>query len=190
MLTSLQFDLPEELNSKMDEILQYELTTFLKVQLILLVRFLKIIKDRIVDSNSIPRISENSQVAIWRGDITQLRIEAIVNAANQYMLGCFSPNHPCIDNQIHAQAGPRLRQECRRFMKIQNSLEPTGKAKITKAFNLPSNYILHTVGPIYNEVGEREDLLESCYIECLNLAKNNNIKSIAFCCISTGNCLV
>jgi len=103
------------------------------------------------------------------------------------MLGCFTPNHPCIDNVIHDRAGPRLRAECREFMKKQNGhLEPTGLAKITKAYSLPSKFVIHTVGPIYPEVGLREDLLSACYTSCLNIGKENDLKSIAFCCISTG----
>jgi len=171
VLTTLEFNLPENLNQSMDNIIQYEF---------------KQNSTKIVDSNTIPRLYEGCKVAIWRGDITTLKVDAIVNAANKYMLGCFTPNHPCIDNQIHCKAGPRLREECRVFMDKQAHLEETGKAKITKAYNLPSKHVLHTVGPIAKEVGERSDLLQSCYEECMSLAKEHKCRSIAFCCISTG----
>ena len=123
---------------------------------------------------------------IWQGDITTLKIEAIVNAANSAMLGCFVPLHKCIDNAIHSASGTRLRLNCNEIMK--GNLEKTGSCIITPAFNLPSKYILHTVGPIIkNEVSKNdEELLYKCYKTCLEKAKNNNIKSIAFCSISTG----
>ena len=123
---------------------------------------------------------------IWQGDITTLKIEAIVNAANSAMLGCFVPLHKCIDNAIHSASGTRLRLHCNEIMK--GNLEKTGSCIITPAFNLPSKYILHTVGPIIkNEVSKNdEELLYKCYKTCLETTKNNNIKSIAFCSISTG----
>ncbi len=123
---------------------------------------------------------------IWQGDITTLKIEAIVNAANSAMLGCFVPLHKCIDNAIHRASGTRLRLHCNEIMK--GNLEKTGSCIITPAFNLPSKYVLHTVGPIIkNEVSKNdEELLYKCYKTCLETAKNNNIKSIAFCSISTG----
>ena len=123
---------------------------------------------------------------IWKGDITTLKIEAIVNAANSAMLGCFVPLHKCIDNAIHSASGTRLRLYCNDIMK--GNLEKTGSCLITPAFNLPSKYVLHTVGPIIkNEVSKNdEELLYKCYKSCLETAKNNNIKSIAFCSISTG----
>ncbi|WP_288693800.1 protein-ADP-ribose hydrolase [uncultured Brachyspira sp.] len=123
---------------------------------------------------------------IWQGDITTLKIEAIVNAANSAMLGCFVPLHKCIDNAIHSASGTRLRLHCNEIMK--GNLEKTGSCIITPAFNLPSKYVLHTVGPIIkNEVSKNdEELLYKCYKTCLETAKNNNIKSIAFCSISTG----
>ncbi len=127
-------------------------------------------------------------IYLWQGDITTLRCDAIVNAANSQMLGCFVPCHGCIDNAIHTFAGVQLRLACAELMHQQGHEEETGKAKITPAFNLPCRYILHTVGPI---VGGRltkkdEDLLASCYRSCLELAEQKHIKSIAFCCISTG----
>ena len=127
-------------------------------------------------------------IYLWRGDITTLAVDAIVNAANSQMLGCFVPCHGCIDNAIHTFAGVQLRLSCAELMNKQGHEEETGKAKITHAFNLPSKYVIHTVGPI---VGGRltqkdKDLLASCYRSCLELADENECRSIAFCCISTG----
>ncbi len=125
---------------------------------------------------------------LWQGDITTLRCDAIVNAANSAMLGCFCPNHGCIDNAIHTFAGVQLRLACAELMKRQGHEEQTGQAKITPAFNLPCNYVIHTVGPIVQGWLTKKDkeLLASCYRSCLELADRNNLKSIAFCCISTG----
>lgn len=125
---------------------------------------------------------------LWCGDITTLQCDAIVNAANSQMLGCFCPNHGCIDNAIHTYAGAQLRLACAELMKQQAHEEETGKAKMTPAFNLPCKYILHTVGPIvHHRVTEKDkSLLASCYRSCLELADKNHLKSIAFCCISTG----
>lgn len=125
---------------------------------------------------------------LWQGDITTLRCDAIVNAANSRMLGCFVPCHGCIDNAIHTWAGVQLRLACAELMKQQGCDEETGRAKITPAFNLPCRYVLHTVGPI---VGGRLTALEEaqladCYRACLTLAAQNGVQSIAFCCISTG----
>lgn len=127
-------------------------------------------------------------IYLWRGDITTIAVDAIVNAANSQMLGCFVPCHVCIDNAIHTFAGVQLRLSCAELMNKQGHEEETGKAKITPAFNLPSKYVIHTVGPI---VGGRltqkdKDLLASCYRSCLELADENECRSIAFCCISTG----
>lgn len=125
---------------------------------------------------------------LWQGDITTLRCDAIVNAANSRMLGCFAPCHGCIDNAIHTYAGVQLRLACAELMQQQGHEEETGKAKITPAFNLPCRYVLHTVGPIVgSRLADRDrGLLASCYRSCLELAEKNNLKSIAFCCISTG----
>lgn len=125
---------------------------------------------------------------LWQGDITRLSVDAIVNAANSAMLGCFVPCHGCIDNAIHSAAGIELRLECSRIMQSQGTEEPTGKAKITKAYNLPCRYVLHTVGPIiYGKLTQQDcDLLSDCYRSCLELAAAYQLKSIAFCCISTG----
>lgn len=127
-------------------------------------------------------------IYLWQGDITALECDAIVNAANSGMTGCYVPNHRCIDNCIHTFAGVQLRLECARIMLEQGYEEPTGQAKITKAYNLPCNYILHTVGPIIQgKLTKRdEELLASCYRSCLELVEINRIRSIAFCCISTG----
>ena len=125
---------------------------------------------------------------LWQGDITTLACGAIVNAANSQMLGCFYPNHGCIDNAIHTFAGVQLRLACAELMRKQGHEEETGKAKITPAFNLPCRYVIHTVGPIIGEQVTKSDknALASCYRSCLELAEQNGVKSIAFCCISTG----
>ena len=127
-------------------------------------------------------------IYLWQGDITTLCCDAIVNAANSQMLGCFCPCHGCIDNAIHTFAGVQLRLECADIMRKQGNEEPTGKAKMTKAYNLPSKFVIHTVGPFVTGKVKTEDeqLLASCYRSCLNLAEKNKIESIAFCCISTG----
>lgn len=127
-------------------------------------------------------------IYLWKGDITTLKCDAIVNAANSQMLGCFCPNHGCIDNAIHTFAGVQLRLSCAELMKKQGHEEETGRAKITPAFNLPCRYVLHTVGPIIRGHLKQHDcdLLVSCYQSCLELAEQYNLKSIAFCCISTG----
>lgn len=127
-------------------------------------------------------------IYLWQGDITTLRCDAIVNAANSQMLGCFCPNHGCIDNAIHTFSGIQLRAACGELMKEQGHEEKTGEAKITPAFNLPCKYVLHTVGPIIRGKLTDNDkrLLASCYRSCLELADKNHVKSIAFCCISTG----
>ena len=127
-------------------------------------------------------------IYLWQGDITTLRCDAIVNAANSQMLGCFVPCHGCIDNAIHTFAGVQLRLACAELMQRQGHEEETGKAKITPAFNLPCRYVLHTVGPIAGGwlTKKDKDLLASSYRSCLELAGRNHIKSIAFCCISTG----
>ena len=125
---------------------------------------------------------------LWQGDITTLKCDAIVNAANSGMTGCYIPNHRCIDNAIHTYAGMELRLACAELMEQQGHPEPTGQAKITPAFNLPCKYVLHTVGPIISDRVTKEDkvLLASCYRSCLELAAENKLESVAFCCISTG----
>jgi len=125
---------------------------------------------------------------LWQGDITTLRCDAIVNAANSGMTGCYHPCHGCIDNAIHTFAGVQLRLECAEIMEKQGFPEPTGQAKLTKAYNLPCSYVLHTVGPIVHDrlTDRDQELLASCYRSCLKLAEQNGVNSIAFCCISTG----
>ena len=125
---------------------------------------------------------------IWQGDITRLQTGAIVNAANSGMTGCYQPCHNCIDNCIHTYAGIQLRNYCNDLMQKQGKEEPTGQAKITPAFNLPCDYVIHTVGPIVEGFlrKKHEELLASCYRSCLKMADANGVQSIAFCCISTG----
>lgn len=134
------------------------------------------------------------KISIWQGDITRLQVGAIVNAANSQMLGCFVPCHRCIDNAIHSAAGIKLREECSHYMKRRKMQygsryeEPTGQAVLTKGYNLPAKYVIHTVGPI---VGGRltqalRDDLRNCYRNVLQCCVENQIRSVAFCCISTG----
>ena len=127
-------------------------------------------------------------IYLWKGDITTLKCGAIVNAANSGMTGCWQPCHNCIDNCIHTFAGVRLRYHCNQIMELQGYEEPTGKAKITPAYNLPCDYVIHTVGAIVQGKLKQEHCqqLESCYQSCLEIAVQNGVKSIAFCCISTG----
>jgi O-acetyl-ADP-ribose deacetylase (regulator of RNase III) len=132
------------------------------------------------------------KISIWQGDITRLEVDAIVNAANSQMLGCFAPCHKCIDNVIHSAAGIELREECNRYMlkmgKNTGYEEPTGSAMITSAYNLPCKYVIHTVGPIVedNLTNDLRHDLQSCYESCLRIALENGVRSLAFCCISTG----
>ena len=130
------------------------------------------------------------KLMLWQGDIATLKVDAIVNAANSKLLGCFIPQHNCIDNVIHSAAGVQLRDECNTIMKIQNADEEVGKAKITGAYNLPSKYVIHTVGPAIPQGLKPSDRnceqLASCYKSCLDIASYNKLDSIAFCCISTG----
>lgn len=121
---------------------------------------------------------------LWQGDITTLKCDAIVNAANPGMTGCYIPNHRCIDNAIHTFAGVELRLACVERMEQQGCPEPTGQAKITPAFNLPCRYVLHTVGPIISGRVTKED--KELLASCLELAAENKLESVAFCCISTG----
>ena len=126
---------------------------------------------------------------LWQGDITRLKVDAIVNAANSQMLGCFHPLHKCIDNAIHSAAGVQLREECYQMMLQQGHEEPTGQAKITKAYNLPCKYVIHTVGPIIPNCIPTEfqkEQLASCYRSIMACAEENYLESVAFCCISTG----
>lgn len=128
-------------------------------------------------------------ISIWQGDITRIKVDAIVNAANSQMLGCFHPLHGCIDNAIHSAAGVQLREECHQLMLQQGHEEPTGQAKITKAYNLPCKHVIHTVGPIIpNGIPTefQKEQLASCYRSIMGCADENGLESVAFCCISTG----
>ncbi len=141
----------------------------------------------VVDVNALAPI--NGRLALWRGDITRLNADAIVNAANSGMTGCYQPNHGCIDNAIHTMAGVQLRLKCAELMQKQGHPEPTGQAKLTPAYNLPGKYVLHTVGTIccggvVTPANIRE--LEGCYRACMALADRHALRSVAFCCISTG----
>ncbi|MDO5293963.1 MAG: protein-ADP-ribose hydrolase [bacterium] len=155
----------------------------------------------IISVNKIPTVKEEygskkkyaDQLSIWQGDITRLSADAIVNAANSQMLGCFVPCHKCIDNAIHSAAGVELREACNQYMVQKRKVtpmyeEPTGKAMVTLGFNLPAKYVIHTVGPIVQwRVTDRlRQDLKNCYISCLTAAMEKGIRSIAFCCISTG----
>lgn len=130
------------------------------------------------------------KIKLWQGDITTLKVDAIVNAANSKLLGCFIPQHNCIDNVIHSAAGVQLRDECNRIMQMQGHDEAVGSAKITGAYNLPSKHVIHTVGPQipYGEYPTDRDCedLRDCYLACLEIASRYKLESIAFCCISTG----
>ena len=146
----------------------------------------KLAQTELTNLEQLTEVEKN--IYLWQGDITTLKVDAIVNAANKALLGCFIPHHRCIDNAIHSKAGVQLRQECFDIMQKQGEYEKTGQAKLTSGYNLPAKYVLHTVGPIiYDKVEESDkELLASCYRNCLELAVKNGIKSVAFCCISTG----
>ncbi|WP_028974227.1 protein-ADP-ribose hydrolase [Spirochaeta cellobiosiphila] len=153
-------------------------------------------KKGVVTLSDIPHAKEEfhsplknaSLLSLWRGDITRLKVDGIVNAANSRLLGCFTPGHECIDNVIHSGAGLQLRDECWDIMMAQGHEESTGDVKITKAYNLPSRYVLHTVGPIIEGDLTEEDefMLNKCYVSCLEGAIKKGIRTLAFCCISTG----
>ena len=146
-----------------------------------------VVKLAVVQQSSI--FNSQFSIFLWQGDITRLRVDAIVNAANAQMLGCFHPLHRCIDNAIHSAAGVQLREECHRLMLQQGHPEPTGRAKITKAYNLPCKYVIHTVGPIIPDgipTESQKEQLASCYRNIMVCADENGLESIAFCCISTG----
>ena len=130
---------------------------------------------------------QTSDILLWQGDITRLKLDVIVNAANAQVLGCWAPLHNCIDNCIHSAAGIQLRKEC--ADKMQGRLLATGDAFITQGYNLPARHVIHTVGPIIPDgisTKEKEEQLAQCYHSCLDLAEQNGLESIAFCCISTG----
>ena len=142
----------------------------------------------VVDVMTLPAVPSDPRIVLWQGDITRLAADAIVNAANSALLGCFIPCHRCIDNAIHSAAGLQLRAECAAIMERQGHPEETGRAKLTAGYNLPARHVLHTVGPIVAGTLTDEDrvLLASCYRSCLSLAAAHGLSSVAFCCISTG----
>ena len=149
----------------------------------------------IIEGRALPMVTPHpafvppTAVTLWLGDITQLRVDVVVNAANAALLGCFRPMHPCIDNAIHTAAGPQLREDCARIMGLQGHAEPTGCAKATRAYNLPARFVVHTVGPIVQDAvtAGHARALACCYRSCLDLATElPAVKSIALCGISTG----
>ena len=142
----------------------------------------------VVDGNTLPPVPSDPRLVLWQGDITRLRVDAIVDADNSALLGCFVPCHGCIDNAIHSAAGLQLRDECNQLMAVQGRPEPNGRAKLTKGYNLPARYVLHTVGPIVRGrvTGQNRSDLASCYRSCMELAAAHELQSVAFCCISTG----
>ena len=145
----------------------------------------------ITDAAAIPprTVCNGAELCVWQGDITTLQIDAIVNAANSGMTGCYVPNHRCIDNCIHTYAGVQLRLACAELMRAQGCEEPTGQAKLTPGFDLPCRYILHTVGPIVTgraPTAQNRADLAACYRACLALAAEHGLESVAFCCLSTG----
>jgi O-acetyl-ADP-ribose deacetylase (regulator of RNase III) len=142
----------------------------------------------IVSLKDIPPFAQDGRISLWQGDITRLAVDAIVNAANSGMLGCFAPGHHCIDNAIHTAAGLQLRNECHALMERQGHPEQIGRAKITHGYNLPARHIIHTVGPqVQHEPSERQKRqLAECYTACIHMAAMHEIRSLAFCCISTG----
>jgi O-acetyl-ADP-ribose deacetylase (regulator of RNase III) len=174
--------LPEWFTPMFDQILQFEMVQ----------RPVVSVSELLTITEAFPNTSYQSveKTILWQGDITNLRADAIVNAANAQLLGCMQPFHACIDNVIHSAAGPQVREDCHRIIERQGNLEGTGWAKITRGYNLPAKYILHTVGPIvpHGDVTPlHEEQLSSCYTACLNTASRiPEIGSVAFCSISTG----
>lgn len=142
----------------------------------------------VVDGTALPAVNSHPRIAVWKGDITRLKVDAIMDADNSALLGCFCPCHGCIDNAIHSAAGLQLRDECNQIMQAQGHPEPNGRAKLTKGYNLPARFVLHTVGPIVQgRVTSRDrEELAFCYRSCLELAAEHGLESVAFCCISTG----
>ena len=142
----------------------------------------------VVNGDALPPTAGDPRLVLWQGDITRLRADAIVDADNSALLGCFAPCHGCIDNAIHSAAGLQLRDACAEIMRAQGHPEPAGRAKLTRAYNLPARYVLHTVGPIVVRWVTWKDRRElaACYRSCLALAAEHGLRSVAFCCISTG----
>eukprot|EP00746_Dinoflagellata_sp_MGD_P135714 gnl/MRDRNA2_/MRDRNA2_69771_c0_seq2.p1 gnl/MRDRNA2_/MRDRNA2_69771_c0~~gnl/MRDRNA2_/MRDRNA2_69771_c0_seq2.p1 ORF type:complete len:579 (+),score=95.47 gnl/MRDRNA2_/MRDRNA2_69771_c0_seq2:63-1799(+) len=165
-LVATSQDFSESFNEQMDRLLQEELAS-----------------KSVTCAAALPPVPGCSKLSLWKGDITTLEVDAIVNAANAVGLGCFQPNHRCIDNVIHCASGPRLRAACHQLLPDASGHRiPTGQARITSGFNLPAKFVLHTTGP----VGEKPKELSSCYQQCLDLASKQGLRSVAFCCISTG----
>lgn len=142
----------------------------------------------VTECEDLPAFGPDGRICMWLGDITALRVDGIVNAANSGLTGCYQPLHDCVDNIIHTKAGVQLRLVCAEIMRAQGYPEPLGRAKITPAFNLPCGYVLHTVGPIVQGelTEEHRETLRSCYRSCLALAEASGLESVAFCSISTG----
>ena len=187
-------DIPQDYKSKRDL-----LQSLMNVRMPLKIsdEFLKVQDDFLTaetlgkDLTSVDDIKDVAgKIMLWQGDIVTLKVDGIVNASNSKLLGCFIPLHNCIDNMIHSAAGLQLREECNNIMQLQGQDEEVGKAKITRAYNLPSKYVIHTVGPEipHGSKPSKSDCeaLESCYLSCLEIASENNLESLAFCAISTG----
>jgi O-acetyl-ADP-ribose deacetylase (regulator of RNase III) len=176
--------LPSAFHTSMDRLLQFERQARGSTEALEL--------PTVADVFPHTRFTSAALWSLWQGDISTLRVDAIVNAANAALLGCFEPFHACIDNVIHSAAGPRLREDCQRIMSLQGSSEATGAAKITRGYNLPAAYVLHTVGPIYRQhdpepPAPAREALASSYHACLEMAgRIPAIRTVAFCCISTG----
>lgn len=149
---------------------------------------LMVAEQGITDASELPRVASDQRLSVWRGDITALACDGIVNAANSALLGCWIPSHLCIDNAIHTFAGVQLRLKCAQIMQAQGYEEPVGRAKITPGYNLPAKHIIHTVGPMTKgaPTAEQRKQLAQCYISCLDAASAAGLNSLAFCCISTG----
>lgn len=176
--------MPKEINEEFLKVQDEYLSNLVNEKGTVIIDEIPTLEEEYPDSS----LAFKDRISIWQGDITRLKIDAIVNAANSQMLGCFAPCHGCIDNAIHSTAGIQLRDECNEIMEQQGHEEETGKAKITKAYNLPCKHVIHTVGPIirYELTNELEEDLRSCYRSCLECAVKNDVRTIAFCCISTG----
>lgn len=167
MNVTMPYDLSDKYYALQDEILQDLLKT-----------------KTVVDVNELPLI--DNKICLYKGDITLLKADAIVNACNSKMLGCFVPGHYCIDNAIHTFAGLRLRRDLMGVMKAQGRDEVNGKCKVTSGYNLPAKYILHTVGPIYSGAHSDDIDLSNCYASCLKAADDLGLKNVVFCALSTG----
>lgn len=152
------------------------------------------IEKGITDSEKLPSCPADPRICVWQGDITTLRVDAAVNAANSQMLGCFRAGHTCVDNNFHTFSGVQLRAECNRQMQAlkkkygENYEQPTAVPMITPGYNLPAQKVIHVVGPIVMGPLTRryKEQLSECYRSCLELADKEGCRSIAFCCISTG----